>query len=351
MNNYNYIDLFAGIGGFALGAHMAGMKFKEHFASEIDPFCVELYQKRFPDSIQLGDIKQIDCEKLKNKYGNKWIMTGGFPCQDISCAGKREGIHGERSSLWFEYWRLIRDLRPRFAIVENVGMLIRRGLRELLASLAEIGYNAEWQDIRAEDVGAPHRRERIWIVAYPSSYRWEWKRERREIKEGLQQKSRDARLMENGPERCSKKIPNANKQHDDNTGHGASKIFRERSEKIEISECLANPNGNRFKTGRPIKSSHKKKISMPRDNCEYKRKHNEWAVEPDVGRLVNGVSNRVDRLKGLGNSIVPQIAAIIWQVLKNIMQDNDGGDWLLWPNCPIELKGKTIAIPDDWRPK
>jgi DNA (cytosine-5)-methyltransferase 1 len=161
----NYIDLFHGIGGFALGAYWAGMKFENHFCSDIEPYCQKLYKLRFPDSIQLGDITKIDTEELK-KYGTDWIITGGFPCQDISIAGKGAGITGARSGLWFEYWRLIRDLRPHFAVMENVGELIRRGLREVLGSLAEIGYDAEWQDIRAGDMGAIHEREREWIVAY-----------------------------------------------------------------------------------------------------------------------------------------------------------------------------------------
>lgn len=165
----NYLDLFHGIGGFALGAYWAGMKFENHYCSDIEPYAQELYKKRFPDSIQLGDITKINTADLPQ---GDWIISGGFPCQDISIAGKGAGIHGTRSGLWFEYWRIINDLRPRFAIMENVGMLIHRGLREVLGSLAKIGYNAEWQDIRASDMGAPHKRERIWIVAYPVQNRY-----------------------------------------------------------------------------------------------------------------------------------------------------------------------------------
>lgn len=164
----NYIDLFHGIGGFALGAYWAGMKFENHFCSDIEPYTQQLYKLRFPDSIQLGDITKIDTEELL-KYGTDWIITGGFPCQDISIAGKGVGITGARSGLWFEYWRLIRDLRPRFAIMENVGALTFRGLDTVIGSLSEIGYSAEWQNISAKQIGAWHCRERIWIVAYPDS--------------------------------------------------------------------------------------------------------------------------------------------------------------------------------------
>ena len=162
-----YLDLFHGIGGFALGAYWAGMKFDNHYCSDIEPYCVELYKKRFPDSIQLGDITKINCDDLPQ---GDWIITGGFPCQDISIAGKGKGLIDEegnttRSGLWFEYWRIIGDLRPKVAIMENVRAIIDRGLDVVLGCLAEIGYNAEWQNISAEEMGAPHKRERIWIIA------------------------------------------------------------------------------------------------------------------------------------------------------------------------------------------
>ena len=167
----NYLDLFSGIGGFALGAKWAGVEFEHHFASEIEKYPAELYQKRFPDSIQLGDITKINTSTLPK---GEWIITGGFPCQDISVAGKGKGLIDEegnttRSGLWFTYAKLISELRPRFAIMENVGAITIRGIDSVLGSLSEIGYDAEWQDIRAEDLDAPHKRERIWIVAYPSS--------------------------------------------------------------------------------------------------------------------------------------------------------------------------------------
>ena len=253
----NYLDLFSGIGGFALGAHWAGVRFERHYFSEIDPWCVKLYQQRFPDAVPLGDITKIDGRALvadaesaddeasedtrrrgqvqSGGSGGVWIISGGFPCQDISTAGKGAGITGTRSGLWFEYARLIGEIRPRYAIMENVGALTRRGLDRVLGSLAEIGYDAEWSDIRASDVGAPHRRERIWIVAYPHT-----------PSEGLE----------------GEKPKGVN--------GGESRLPSERS---------------------------------------Y------WSVEPDVGRVAHGIPSRVDRLKGLGNSIVPQIAEMIFRGL------------------------------------
>lgn len=161
----SFLDLFSGIGGFALGAEWAGMQFDAHYYSEVDPYAIKVYEKRFPGAIALGDIRAIRGAALP---ASDWIIAGGFPCQDISVAGKGAGLAGERSGLWYEYARLIGELRPRYAIMENVGALTFRGLDAVLGSLAEIGYDCEWRDIRASDVGAPHRRERIWIVAYPA---------------------------------------------------------------------------------------------------------------------------------------------------------------------------------------
>jgi len=163
-----FLDLFAGIGGFSLGAEWAGIKFDKHYFSEVDDYAIRVYSRRFPGAVGLGDITKIDGNSLPS---GDWIIAGGFPCQDISVAGKGAGLDGGRSGLWFEYARLIGELRPRYAIMENVGALTHRGLDRVLGSLAEIGYDAEWQDIRASDVGAPHRRERIWIVAYPECNR------------------------------------------------------------------------------------------------------------------------------------------------------------------------------------
>ena len=178
----NYIDLFSGVGGFSYGAWLAGMKFENHYYSEIDKFCNELYSMRFPEAISLGNIKKIDTQELPE---GDWIITGGFPCTDISIAGRGEGIYGNRSGLWFEMRRIIRDLRPHFAIIENVGAITFRGLTSVLSSLAEIGYDAEWQDIRASDMGAPHKRERIWAVAYPGCEYGEKRCEIKKIVRGM----------------------------------------------------------------------------------------------------------------------------------------------------------------------
>lgn len=284
----NYLDLFSGIGGFALGAYWAGWRFDRHYFSEIDSWCCKLYRQRFPDAIPLGDITSIDGSRLasdakRNNYAPNelrrkreegpdakgtgslregWVISGGFPCQDISVAGKGAGLDGARSGLWFEYARLIGEIRPRYAIMENVGALTRRGLDRVLGSLAEIGYDAEWSDIRASDVGAPHRRERIWIVAYPSK---DPRRERQRF----------------------------------------TSCFVSNTASIGSSE-----------SGMPFDAIGSEKDSEGKaDRVVYERIRSQWKSEPDVGRVANGIPSRMDRLKGLGNAIVPQIAEMIFRQL------------------------------------
>jgi len=266
-----YLDLFSGIGGFALGLYWAGWRFDEHYFSEIEPYCVELYQKRFPNAIPLGDIKEIDCGKLPK---GEWVITGGFPCQDISIAGKGEGIQAERSGLWFEMWRVIRELRPRWVVAENVGAITFRGLGAVVNSLAKIGYDCEWQDIRASDVGAPHRRERIWIVAYPN-------------RTGLPRQSR-------------------NTTPEQNSNGEEIGLSQQRSQDVaDTEEAIGRGSGREENTGG--RHPEARRCGISRDWAEH------WAVEPDVGRVAHGVPARVDRLKGLGNAIVPQIAELIFR--------------------------------------
>jgi len=162
----NLLSLFSGIGGFECACDLAGIEFEKHFASDIEKYPNEVLQKRFPNVTHLGDITKIDFEKLKQKNKGDWFIVGGFPCQDISIAGKGKGLYNEdgtftRSGLWFEMHRAIRVLRPRFAVVENVPALASKGFNAVLGSLAEIGYDAEWQVISAADVGAFPCRNRV----------------------------------------------------------------------------------------------------------------------------------------------------------------------------------------------
>lgn len=164
----NHLDLFSGIGGFALAARQAGYEIDGHYYSDIDGYANKVYDKNFRGTIALGDITSIDATSLRRKHSGPWMVTGGFPCQDISVAGRRRGINGDRSGLWFEMHRIIAELRPELVVAENVPALCYRGLDQVLRSLADIGFDAEWQVVSAASAGAPHLRKRVWIVAYPS---------------------------------------------------------------------------------------------------------------------------------------------------------------------------------------
>jgi DNA-cytosine methyltransferase len=163
-----HIDLFSGIGGFALAASWVwGDEYENVGHSEVEPYACKVYHKHFSGSKCLGDITKIEWQE-----GQADLITGGFPCQPHSVAGKRKGAEDSRD-LWGECVRAVRVVRPRFALFENVpGLFISNGGRffnRVVSDLASIGYDAEWQVLSAEAVGAPHLRKRVWIVAYPKS--------------------------------------------------------------------------------------------------------------------------------------------------------------------------------------
>ena len=162
------LDLFSGIGGFSLGLERAGMRTVAF--CEIDPYCRAVLRKHWPEVPIHEDVRKLTDADV----GPVDVICGGFPCQDISQANIGGlGLDGQRSGLWREFARLIGEIRPRYALVENVAALTFRGLLDVLGDLAEIGFDAEWHCIRASAVGLPHGRERIWIVAYPAQERRE----------------------------------------------------------------------------------------------------------------------------------------------------------------------------------
>jgi DNA (cytosine-5)-methyltransferase 1 len=198
----NVLDLFSGIGAFSLGLERAGMRTLAF--CESDDFCRRVLAKHWPDVPVWRDIRTLTAQALADTLGHALrnqprrgngasgadpaepandgptgidLICGGFPCQDISVAGKGAGIEGSRSGLWTEFARIIGEVRPRYVIVENVAALLGRGLDRVLGDLAALGFDAEWHCIPASAVGAPHRRDRVWIVAHPDRGRREIKRE------------------------------------------------------------------------------------------------------------------------------------------------------------------------------
>lgn len=175
MGKLRVLDLFSGIGGFSLGLERTG-GFETVAFCEIEPFPRRVLAKHWPEVPIYNDVTKLTGDILARDGIAVDVITGGFPCQDISTAGKQAGMpDGTRSGLWSEIVRLIGELSPRYVIVENVANLLsgpsdKRGgwFGRILGDLAECGYDAEWENIPASALGAPHRRERVWIVAYPA---------------------------------------------------------------------------------------------------------------------------------------------------------------------------------------
>ena len=162
------LDLFSGIGGFSLGLERTG-GFQTVAFCEIEPFPRRVLAKHWPEVPCYDDVRTLTAERLAADGIAVDVICGGFPCQDLSRAGYGAGIGGDRSGLWDEYARLIGEIQPRFCIVENVAGLLDGGMGVVLGDLAALGYDADWGCVRASDVGLPHERERVWIVAYPAS--------------------------------------------------------------------------------------------------------------------------------------------------------------------------------------
>ena len=156
-------SLFSGIGGFEEGAKFAGIE--TLWNCEYEPFQRSILKKHYNVSNQYEDIRTAI---IRDRVD---IISGGFPCQDISVAGKMEGIKGSRSGLWSEMYRIIREIKPGYVIIENSPALLIRGFEQVLCDLSQIGYNAEWQCISNIAFGYPHKRERLYIIAYPNEKR------------------------------------------------------------------------------------------------------------------------------------------------------------------------------------
>lgn len=158
------LDLFSGIGGFSLGLERAGMRTVGF--CEIEPFCRAVLRKHWPHVHQWEDIRELQADDILERVGRPDLICGGFPCQDISCAGKGEGLGGARSGLWWHMFRIVSALHPAWVLAENVPALRTRGSDEVIAALEAEGYTVEPLVVGAEHVGAPHKRHRVWIVAH-----------------------------------------------------------------------------------------------------------------------------------------------------------------------------------------
>lgn len=290
----NELALFAGAGGGVLGGQLLG--WRTVCAVECNAYAASVLCARQNDSLLppfpiWDDVCTFD--------GRPWrgivdVVSGGFPCQDISPAGKGEGITGERSGLWKEFARIICDVQPRFAFVENSPVLTSRGLGTVLGDLAALGYDAKWGVLGAADVGAPHKRDRIWIVAYAAQY---LRDEGRAQSAGQQ---REARLTDG-----SYDVANSE------SVSGGARLCQNGTERNWHQSC----HPCRHVSNAAIKGLEERIWSGSRPAQPAIIERDWWATEPDVGRVANGVAARVDRLTAIGNGQVPQCAATAWRLL------------------------------------
>jgi DNA (cytosine-5)-methyltransferase 1 len=292
------LDLFSGIGGFSLGLEWTG-GFQTVGFCEVCPKARGILGLRWPDVPLFPDVRELTGRIVNERCGRIDVVCGGFPCQDISLAGKGAGLVGARSGLWFEMHRVISEVRPRWVIAENVAALRSRGLDRVLGPLAAIGYDAEWHCIPASAVGAPHRRDRVWIVAYPNG-------------DGERGLPVDAEV--------------AGKPAADELAYadgGGSPAQSDRDGRaVDGTGCGEGSTGDPARV--PAPNRRPDVADSDRPGCVEQRRAEPvlaqlapvecggwWSVEPDVGRVAHGVPRRVDRLKQLGNAVVPHIPMLI----------------------------------------
>ena len=274
----NELALFAGAGGGILGGKLLG--WTTVCAVEWEPYPASVLIARQNEGVLppfpiWDDVRTFD--------GNPWrgrvdVVSGGFPCQDISAAGKGAGIDGERSGMWAHMARIICEVGPRYVFVENSPMLTSRGLGRVLGDLAAMGYDARWGVLGANDAGAPHKRDRIWIVADAQS--WESRKQA--------QRQRRQNLGGGG----------GDSREDANT----------RAIAVAHADC-SQCEGAGFSVGSDIEHAD----ALP--SSSWWRQDPAETSKSGVGRMAHGVASRVDRLKATGNGQVPIVAALAWRIL------------------------------------
>jgi DNA (cytosine-5)-methyltransferase 1 len=327
----NELALFAGSGGGILGGHLLG--WRTIAAVEIEDYPRRVLLQRQADGLLprfpiWDDICTFDGLPWRGKVD---VISGGFPCQDISAAGKGDGLDGERSGLWTQMARVVSEVRPPFVFVENSPMLTTRGGVRVIADLTQMGYDTTWTVMGAADVGAPHQRDRMWIVSkrrdvlsHPE-HDWDgWGQQQQESptqeigvtahtqRKGLEGQS-DIRKQEVSWTGSSSPLANTRSvryKHEDNK-------IQTRGNSLEpCSTNLANP-------------THKGDVWREWELGFAQQEHHSggspidgsrewWSVEPPVGRVAHGVAHRVDRLKAIGNGQVPACAAAAWRLLTSL---------------------------------
>ena len=305
----NELALFAGAGGGILGGHLLGWRTVcavEWEAYPASVLCARQNDGLLPPFPIWDDVQTFD--------GKPWrgivdVVSGGFPCQDISAAGKGAGIDGERSGMWGQMARIIGEVRPQYAFIENSPMLTSRGLERVLADLAKMGFDAEWGVLSAADVGANHIRERIWICAKQREFFSHSEHDR--IRRGEQQ-------------------PQSLKEKNGTMANSRCELWSEGNSAQLDSETQIRTHGsihNQSSSQGQVSNSNcpqRKRMQLAkREQQEYSNIGNSrwWQTEPDVGRMADGVAAGMDRLKAIGNGQVPLCAATAWKLLTERLND------------------------------
>ena len=311
----NELALFAGAGGGILGGKLLGWRTVcavEWEAYPASVLCARQNDGLLPPFPIWDDVQTFD--------GRPWagivdVVSGGFPCQDISAAGKGAGIDGERSGMWREMARIIHEVRPRFVFVENSPMLTSRGRGTVLGDLASMGFDARWGVLGAANIGAPHQRDRIWIVGKatnPNSIGLQKSTDKQELESQgrgqLQtQQSRDTSELAN-PVRDRLQGVRQDWRIEGQTGL-RSREGCDQEQQLHMANTQDKRDVRRFGGMGTTQSQNNHRGSQSYGRREW------WEVEPDLGRVADGVAARVDRLKAIGNGQVPLCAATAWRIL------------------------------------
>ena len=327
----NELALFAGVGGGILGGKLLG--WRTVCAVEWEPYPASVLCARQNDGLFSpfpiwDDVQTFDGRPWK---GIVDVVSGGFPCQDISAAGKGAGIDGERSGMWGEMARIICEVRPKFVFVENSPMLTSRGLGRVLGDLASMGFDARWGVLGAADVGANHQRDRIWIVArwkgnlphaQHDRIRW-WEQQQERLKKADGELANTKELLGNGFNdnfRISLERQAQSQLGDDSRAetlaNARCKLWSEGNsgivdtqKEIGTSSPIFNQPGGQGCGKIPDSECVGRTERVCADSPEW------WSTEPRLGRVAHGVDARVDRLKAIGNGQVPLCAATAWSIL------------------------------------
>ena len=282
MRGLRLLDTFAGIGGFSYAATKLVGGYRTTQFIEIDPFCQKILKKHFPFTPIHDDIRTFTA--IPGQYD---VICGGFPCQSISVAGNRAGITEEsRSGIFYELMRVIRMVRPRFVVLENVAAILNNGLDIVLGELSQAGYDAEWSVISASSLGACHRRSRWWCVAYTNDY--------------------------GSP---SSSISGLDDQANNNSSKRSNQVGQssrsiESSDSRVIQSFTKSTDSNSKRLQRENFSKMEREIWAKSSSRRLNPDWRSYVSKPILRRGDDGLSYRVDRTKALGNSVVPQVAAI-----------------------------------------